>query len=243
MFSHIIIFGSSLPELLGGHSLCTIICGRVLSIRPFTVTISPDAVPPTADLAYPSAGASVRVDTLNGLGYLDVTFAAAGGSGLDASTIDGNELTLSGSGVGTAVLDGAATLVSGSTYRYSFTGDFAPGTVDVNFGSTTWQDIAGNDSVAETETFTVLPPSPGIVASVRVRLTGRNYLQLAEVRVIEEGTGTNLALSGTATQSSQLYVDGGPGAAIDGTVSNRPSVAITREEIGALVGSGFGRRF
>ena len=181
------------------------------------------------------------MDTLNGLGYLDVTFADAGGSGLDAATIDGNELTLSGSGVGTAVLDGAATLVSGSTYRYSFTGDFAPGTVDVNFGSTTWQDIAGNDSVAET--FTVLPPSPGIVASVRVRLTGRNYLQLAEVRVIEEGTGTNLALSGTATQSSQLYVDGGPGAAIDGTVSNRPSVAITREEIGALVGSGFGRRF
>jgi hypothetical protein len=154
-------------------------------------------------------------------------------------------LTLSGSGVGTAVLDGAATLVSGSTYRYSFTGDFAPGTVDVNFGSTTWQDIAGNDSVAETETetFTVLPPSPGIVASVRVRLTGRNYLPLAEVRVIEEGTGTNLALSGTATQSSQLYVDGGPGAAIDGTVSNRPSVAITREEIGALVASRFGRRF
>ena len=30
MFSHIIIFGSSLPELLGGHSLCVIICGRVL---------------------------------------------------------------------------------------------------------------------------------------------------------------------------------------------------------------------
>jgi hypothetical protein len=31
MFSHIIIFGSSLPELLGGHSLCAIICGRVLT--------------------------------------------------------------------------------------------------------------------------------------------------------------------------------------------------------------------
>ena len=30
MFSHIIIFGSSLPELWGGHSLCAIICGRVL---------------------------------------------------------------------------------------------------------------------------------------------------------------------------------------------------------------------
>jgi hypothetical protein len=30
MFSHIIIFGSSLPELLSGYSLCAIICGRVL---------------------------------------------------------------------------------------------------------------------------------------------------------------------------------------------------------------------
>jgi hypothetical protein len=30
MFSHIITFGSSLPELLGGHSLCAIICERVL---------------------------------------------------------------------------------------------------------------------------------------------------------------------------------------------------------------------
>jgi hypothetical protein len=31
MFSHIIIFGSSLPEALGGHSLCAIICERVLT--------------------------------------------------------------------------------------------------------------------------------------------------------------------------------------------------------------------
>jgi hypothetical protein len=30
MFSHIITFGSSLPEALGGHSLCAIICERVL---------------------------------------------------------------------------------------------------------------------------------------------------------------------------------------------------------------------
>ena len=36
MFSHIIIFGSSLPELLGGHSLCAIICDRVL------ITSQPD---------------------------------------------------------------------------------------------------------------------------------------------------------------------------------------------------------
>jgi hypothetical protein len=30
MFSHIITFGSSLPEARGGHSLCAIICERVL---------------------------------------------------------------------------------------------------------------------------------------------------------------------------------------------------------------------
>jgi hypothetical protein len=31
MFSHIITFGSSLPEARGGHSLCAIICERVLT--------------------------------------------------------------------------------------------------------------------------------------------------------------------------------------------------------------------
>ena len=33
MFSHIIIFGSSLPEALGGQSLYAIICERVLIER------------------------------------------------------------------------------------------------------------------------------------------------------------------------------------------------------------------
>jgi hypothetical protein len=32
MFSHIITSGSSLPEARGGHSLCAIICERVLTI-------------------------------------------------------------------------------------------------------------------------------------------------------------------------------------------------------------------
>ncbi|MEO2031809.1 MAG: LamG-like jellyroll fold domain-containing protein, partial [Planctomycetaceae bacterium] len=41
-----------------------------------------------------------------------------------------------------------------------------------------------------------------LVSKVRVRLINANYLHLAEVEVIEQGTGTNLARTGTATQSS-----------------------------------------
>jgi curved DNA-binding protein len=40
MFSYIIIFGSSLPELLGGHSLCAIICGRVLTAGDLFVSLN-----------------------------------------------------------------------------------------------------------------------------------------------------------------------------------------------------------
>ena len=94
--------------------------------------------------------------------------------------------------------------------------------------------VPGNDVVTESTSITVSAPIPGIVSRVRVRLTDADYLQLAAVEIIEAGTGTNLALTGTATQSSQLYVDGGPTAAIDGdSTSNRPSVAITKEQFGA----------
>jgi hypothetical protein len=54
---------------------------------------------------------------------------------------------------------------------------------------------------------------------VRVQLTGANYLSLAEVQVFGTGaSGSNLALSKTATQSSTLpgYPTAAAGAAVDG---------------------------
>jgi hypothetical protein len=47
MFSHIIIFGSSLPEARGGHSLCTIICGRVLTANSAVAEVISEGYPVT----------------------------------------------------------------------------------------------------------------------------------------------------------------------------------------------------
>jgi hypothetical protein len=52
MFSHIIIFGSSLPEALGGQSLYAIICERVLNAsQMFTIPDTGGA--PTAEVYAP----------------------------------------------------------------------------------------------------------------------------------------------------------------------------------------------
>ena len=175
-----------------------------------------------------------------------MTFGDTGGSGLDTTTIDGDELTLSGVGVGTAALSGTATLLSGTTYRFGFTGDFVVGSADVNFVAGTWRDTAGNANVAETESFTVqVDPTGGVVATVRVRLTDKDYLHMTEVEVLEQGTGSNLAPAGTATQSSTYNTNTGPEKAIDGDrTSNYPtSVSITQWEFGAWwevdLGGGF----
>lgn len=58
-----------------------------------------------------------------------------------------------------------------------------------------------------------------VVRITQNKTTLANPLQLAEVRVFEEGTGTNVALGGTASQSSQLNAFG-PGLAIDGALNN-----------------------
>ena len=200
------------------------------SIHTFTVSTAPDTTAPTADLSDPSNGGSINDGVLNGRDYIEVTFADSGGSGLNASTIGGDEITISGAGVGTASLSGSATLVSSSTYRYGFNGAFVAGSVNVNFVANTWQDNSGNANAAETESFTVTVSS-GSVSTVRVRLTDTDYLHMAEVQILEVGTGTNVALTGTASQSSTLF---GASASLanDGN-TNQSSVSHTDIEFGA----------
>jgi len=83
------------------------------------------------------------------------------------------------------------------------------------------------------------------VAVVRVRLTDTDFLNLNEVEVFEQGTGTNIALTGTATQSSTYDSNTGPEKAIDGdTTSNYPtSVSLTQSEAGAWWQVSFGGNF
>ncbi|MFT4550989.1 MAG: hypothetical protein ACI8XO_001940 [Verrucomicrobiales bacterium] len=58
-----------------------------------------------------------------------------------------------------------------------------------------------------------------VVRIVQNKTTSSNPLQLAEVLVIEDTTLNNVALAGTASQSSQLS-SFGPGLAIDGDLGN-----------------------
>jgi hypothetical protein len=124
----------------------------------FTVA-SADHLPPTADLTAPADGATIGDTVFNGRHYIDVTFADLGGSGLDVGTItDSNaEFTLGGLAAAGVQVNGAGTLVAGttSTYRYTFTGSFAPGAVTVDFIAGSVADTAGNPLAATSEGFSV----------------------------------------------------------------------------------------
>ena len=187
----------------------TITGARDGSIHSFVVSIGPDTTPPTADLADPTHGGTINLGALNGRGYLDVSFVDTGDSGLDTTTIDGDELTLGGAGVGTATLSGTATLVSGSTYRYGFTGDFVVGSVDVNFVAGTWQDNAGNANVAETESFTVMSLNDAPVVSDIPNQTTAEGSTFAFINLddyVSDADNTDAEMTWTASGNSELTV-------------------------------------
>lgn len=118
--------------------------------------------PPVADLANPTNGASLTASALNTQGYIDVTFSDIGVNGLDPATITdaGAELSLSGAGVGTAVLNGAASDQGGGIFRYSFSGAFVPGLVNVEFVASSFADLGSAPNVLETESFTLTNSAP-----------------------------------------------------------------------------------
>ena len=115
-----------------------------------------DLTPPSANLSNPANGEIFDLPLSGAQAYLDVTFVDDG-QGIDPSTIDGDELSLSGTGLGDAVLDGSAELVSGTTYRYAYTGSFVEGLVNVEFVAGSFADLASttNFNVTKTEGFTV----------------------------------------------------------------------------------------
>jgi hypothetical protein len=115
-----------------------------------------DLTPPSANLSNPSNGEIFDLPLSGAQAYLDVTFVDDG-QGIDPSTIDGDELSLSGTGLGDAVLEGSAEFVSGTTYRYAYTGSFVEGLVSVEFVAGSFADLASttNFNLTETEGFTV----------------------------------------------------------------------------------------
>ncbi len=114
---------------------------------------------PTGELVNPTAGSTVAPFGINSQQYIELTFDDVS-HGVDISSINGNELTISGAGVGTAVLDGTATLVSGTTFRFGFTGEFVDGEVTVNLLICTFKDLGGYWNGPDSWSFTVETPPP-----------------------------------------------------------------------------------
>ena len=109
--------------------------------------------------------------------YVDVAFTGAGGAGLDAATITGNELQLTGAGAGTVAVDAAVapTILAGGTVRYYLTGQFAAGTVHVAFAAGSWADTAGNPGAAGSATFKLVDQLPASAASSSSSTDGRVF--------------------------------------------------------------------
>ncbi len=122
-----------------------------------------DGAPPTAVLADPVEAGSIVADVLNTRGYIDVTFAD--NDAIDPGTITdaANEVVLSGVAAAGVNLNGTPTIQSGTTYRYSFTGDFVPGAVGVSYPAGSFADVSANPNDAGTGSFTVenSPPVAG----------------------------------------------------------------------------------
>ena len=191
-----------------------------------------DHTPPTVDLSDPANGGSIVVSNLNSRGYIDVTFADTGGSGLNTSTItdSGQEFTLSGAAASGVTVNGAPALVSGTTYRYSFTGSFGTGTVSVNFVAGSFADGAGNPNAASTEGFTTTAPPDTTPPTVDLNdpanggsivasdLNARGYIDVA----FADTGGSGLDPS-TITDSGQEFTLGGA-AASGVTVDGAPTL-------------------
>jgi hypothetical protein len=137
------------------------------------------AEPSSATLVNPANFGTIGRVAINARGYMDVTFSSS--AGLDESTIldDGEEFTLSGAGAGNVVFAGAATLMSGMTYRYSFTGEFTGGQVDVTFLAGSWTDGDGNAGVSTMEGFTVNAATEALV-SYTIKLTNLSGEELSK---------------------------------------------------------------
>jgi len=121
----------------------------------------------TAHADLPAAG---------GQTYVDVTLTPTTGAQVDLTTVDGNEITLSGAGLGTVVpvaTNGVTRLGDTNTFRYAFTGAFAPGNVTVSFNAGSWSDTAGNAGLASSNQFSVIKQAQ----SFFIELSGGLILQ------------------------------------------------------------------
>ena len=107
-----------------------------------------------------ATGATVDRETLNGQGYLDVTFTPTGSNKVDPATLNGDEFTLTGANGENVIVSKTPSqpgaLAGTNTWRYTFTGQFDTGKLSLNFKAGSWADTGGTTGGASVQTLQVI---------------------------------------------------------------------------------------
>ena len=166
----------------------------------------------TASVAAP--GAVIGLNAIGAAAYVDVTFLPVGGRTVDASTITGNEITISGP---TTLTVGSPVRVgSSNTFRYALTGGFAVGRYVVSIIAGSWSDSGGNAGLAASSAFTVDTLSSDLTFPTDNGTVGRTVLN-THFSSTQAAVDVTLYSVGSARVNVASLVDkltlSGPGAA------------------------------
>ena len=153
-----------------------------------------------------AATATAGTAKIDGL-WIDVVFSPTPGATVDATTIDGDELTLAGAG-SEALVFSSATRIDATTWRYAFTGKVSTGTITATFVAGEWSDSDGNLGTASTGSFKTIAQaqsffielSGGIILEA-AGLTSEPLLELKAEVLLEIDTNRKVF---TLTFSGQL---------------------------------------
>lgn len=223
------VFSGSFGHLYGFYSVATDGAGN----RQPTPTSAQATTfldqPPVAHLADPAAGSTVIDWKLDVRKYIDVTFTSPTGQGIDLNSVLDTEpeFTLSGAGTGSVVVNGSPTWLGGNSFRYSFTGAFANGPVNLNFIAGSFTDIKGVANQAATESFNVVvqpslwidTPQPiheknGASLVFTVRLTA----PITQAVTVSYATANGTAIANKNYRSTKGTLTFGPGKPLVQTI-------------------------
>ncbi|MFN5977050.1 MAG: hypothetical protein ACK48U_21595, partial [Planctomyces sp.] len=131
------------------------------------------------ELAGPKNGYEIDVLGLNNSGFLTIRFLGLPGGTVKEDTISdaAAEFVLSGAAAQGVVL-GTPQKIDATSWKYPFTGQFTPGTVNVSFPAAAFTETDGNTSVASTASFTVAGPRIALVSKAAdvMEINARGYL-------------------------------------------------------------------
>jgi len=187
------------------------------------------AEPPVAHLSDPAAGSTAIDWKLDVRKFIDVTFTSPAGQGIDLNSVLDSEpeFTLSGAGAGSVVVNGSPASLGGNTFRYSFTGAFGNGPVNLDFIAGSFTDVKGVANQAGTESFNVLvQPSLWIDTPQPVRekngaslvFTVRLTAPITQAVTVSYATANGTAIANKYYKSTKGTLTFGPGKPLVQTI-------------------------